>query len=144
MQPYHNLLYREEEPEMLPYCISAGVGVIPWSPLARGVLARPWDDRTSARESSDSYLKAMIRDRETEVDKGIVRRVEEVAKKKGVTMAQVAMAWVLQTKGVSGAIVGLGSRERIEEAVGALAVKLSEQDTKDLESEYVPKVVTGY
>lgn len=143
MQNYHNLLYREEEREMLPYCRATGVGCIPWSPVARGVLTRPWTDRTTAREASDNFLKSLIRSRETEVDKAIVDRVEEVAGKKGVGMAQVAMAWCLGQKGVN-PIVGLGSKERIDQAVEAVKVELTEKEKKFLEEPYLPKAVQGY
>jgi versiconal hemiacetal acetate reductase len=87
MQNYHNLLAREEEREMIPYCLDAGVGIIPWSPLARGVLARPWNSRSTVCEFADRTLSSHIRGRETEGDKAIVDQVEEVAGKKGVSMA---------------------------------------------------------
>jgi len=83
MQNYHNLLYREEEREMIPYCKDTGVGLIPWSPLARGALTRPWDTRDTLRENTDNRLKNLIRSRETEADKAIVDRVEEIAEGKG-------------------------------------------------------------
>ena len=143
MQNYHNLIYREEEREMLPYCQATGVGCIPWSPVARGVLTRPWSERSTPREASDNFLKSLIRSRETEVDKAIVDRVEEVGKKKGVSMAQVAMAWCLLQKGVN-PIVGLGSKERIDQAVEAVKVRLSEEERKYLEEPYLPKTVQGY
>lgn len=143
MQNYHNLIYREEEREMLPYCAATGVGCIPWSPVARGVLTRPWDQRGTDREKSDNFLKTLIRTKETEVDKTIVDRLEEVSKKKGVKMAQVATAWVLQRPMVN-PIIGLSSKERIDEAVEAIKVKLTEEETKYLEEPYMPKAVTGY
>ena len=143
MQNYHNLLYREEEREMLPYCSDTGVGCIPWSPIARGVLARPWTDRSSLRESTDNFLQSLIRSRETEMDERVVGRLEEVARKKGVKMAQVATAWVLRREGVN-PIIGLGSKERIDEAVGALKVRLSDEEAQYLEEMYLPKVVQGY
>lgn len=143
MQNYHNLVYREEEREMIPYCVDTGVGCIPWSPIARGVLGRPWGDRSTLRESTDNFLQKMIRARETEVDKAIVDRLEEVAKKKGVKMAQVATAWVLR-QDMENPIIGLGSKERIDEAVAALQVKLTDEEAKYLEEPYMPKVVQGY
>lgn len=143
MQNYHNLLYREEEREMLPYCRATGVGLIPWSPVARGVLTRPWGDRSTRREETDNFLKSLIRSRETEVDKAIVDRVEEVAKKKGVGMAQVAIAWGIKQDKVN-PIVGLGSKERIDQAVEATKIKLSDEEAKYLEEPYLPKVVQGY
>ena len=143
MQNYHNLIYREEEREMLPYCAATGVGCIPWSPIARGILARPWSDRSTKRETTDTFLKGLIRSRETETDKVIVDRLEEVSKKKGVSMAQVATAWVLRREGVN-PIVGLGSKERIDQAVEAIKVKLTDEEAKYLEEPYMPKNVAGY
>ncbi|RPB03937.1 Aldo/keto reductase [Choiromyces venosus 120613-1] len=142
MQNYYNLLYREEEREMIPYCKATGVGVIPWSPLARGALARPWASRETLREQSDGYMKTLIRGREDASDKDTTEAVEEVAKKHGVSMAMVATAWTL-AKGVN-PILGLGSVERIEEAVRSLKVKLDEEDLKKLDEDYVPKEVRGH
>ena len=143
MQNYHNLIYREEEREMLPYCRASGVGCIPWSPVARGVLTRPWGDRSTQREGSDNFLKSLIRSRETETDKAIVDRVEEVARKKGVGMAQVAIAWSIRQPGVN-PIVGLGSKERIDQAVDAVKVQLTDKEAKYLEEPYLPKTIQGY
>lgn len=143
MQNYHNLIYREEEREMLPYCRASGVGCIPWSPVARGVLARPWSERSTKREESDNFLKSLIRSKETETDKNIVDRVEEVAKKRGVGMALVAIAWSLKQEAVN-PIVGLGSKERIDEAVEAVKFQLSDEEAKYLEEPYMPKMVQGY
>ena len=143
MQNYYQLLYREEEREMLPYCRATGVGCIPWSPVARGVLTRPWSERGTAREESDNFLKSLIRSKETEIDKAIVDRVEEVAKKKGVAMAQIAIAWSLNQKGVN-PILGLGSKERIDQAVEAVKVQLTDEEAKYLEEPYMPKAVSGY
>ncbi|MCJ1250127.1 hypothetical protein MMC30_007353 [Trapelia coarctata] len=142
MQNFYNLLYREEEREMIPYCRDVGVGCIPWSPIARGVLSRPWQDRTSLRESHDNYLNVMV-NRDSEVDKAIVDRVEEIAKAKGVSMAAVATAWCLSKPGVN-PIVGLNSKERIDQAVEAIQVKLTEEEVKRLEEPYLPKMITGH
>lgn len=140
MQNYHNLIAREEEREMIPYCLDTGVGIIPWSPIARGVLARPWDSRSTLRENTDGALKMLVRSRETESDKVIVDRVEELAGKKGVSMAQIALAWSLSHQSEC-PIVGLNSTQRIDEAVGALKVKLSAEEIQYLEEPYVPKTV---
>lgn len=143
MQNYFNLLYREEEREMIPYCRATGVGLIPWSPLARGALARPFDERgTTTRDSTDNALQWLVRARENDVDKAIVGRVEEVAKREGVSMAAVATAWSV-AQGVC-PIVGLGSKERIEEAVRNSNLVLSAEDRKYLEEPYAPKTVVGY
>lgn len=128
---------------MIPYCHDSGVGVIPWSPIARGVLARPWGDRSTVREATDGALKLMVRSRETEADKAIVDRVEELARKKGVTMAQVAIAWSLSHQGVN-PIVGLNSTQRIDEAVASVGVRLEEGEIAYLEEPYVPKSVTAF
>ncbi|KAI9730378.1 MAG: hypothetical protein M1834_005888 [Cirrosporium novae-zelandiae] len=140
MQNYHNLLYREEEREMLPYCKATGVGIIPWSPLARGALARPWSKtHDSARDSSDVWMEAIVRAGQGNPDKTVVDRVEELAEKKGVKMAQVAVAWSLKKE--VNPILGLMSAERIDEAVGALKVELTEREMKYLEEPYIPKLI---
>jgi aryl-alcohol dehydrogenase-like predicted oxidoreductase len=138
MQNYHNLLYREEEREMIPYCKATGVGLIPWSPIARGILARPWSQETH-RAKNDQYVTAIKGEKES--DKEIVGRVEEIAKKRGVSMAVVAIAWTIK-KGDS-PIVGLGSIKRIDEAVDAVHFELSDEEAKYLEEPYVPKAVFG-
>ncbi|EXJ54216.1 alcohol dehydrogenase [Cladophialophora yegresii CBS 114405] len=142
MQNYHNLLYREEENEMIPYCNHTGVGVIPWSSVARGALTRPWDDRSSSREQTDGGLKHMVRSADDKADREVVGRVEEVAKKLKKSMAQVAIAWSL-SKGVN-PIVGMNKMERMDEALEASKMKLSEKDIKFLEEPYLPKKRQGY
>lgn len=142
MQNYHNLLYREEEREMIPYCKASGVGVIPWSPVARGALCRPFGDRSSEREKSDGFLKNNIRAFENDIDKQIVDRVEEVAKKNGVSMTCIAMAWSLK-QGFN-PIIGLNSEKRIDEAVDNAKFELSDEDAKYLEEPYKPKTIKGY
>jgi len=139
MQNYYNLIYREEEREMIPYCKHTGVGLIPWSPIARGVLARPFGDRGTTREQTDYYLMTLIRQKETESDRAIVEKVEEIAKARGVSMAIVAMSYVMQ-KGMM-PIVGLGSVKRIEEAVRAVAFTLEQDEIKALEEPYIPRPV---
>lgn len=143
MQGFYSLIYREEEREMIPYCKATGVGLLPWSPLAAGVLAHPWHDRTDAREQSDLFLKALFRGREEEADKEIVARVEKVAKKMGIAMAQVAMAWVFGKGGLT-PICGLETRERIDQAIKAVHITLTEEDMKYLEKPYLSKAVSGY
>lgn len=128
---------------MIPLCRATGVGLIPWSPIARGVLARPWSERSTVRENSDNFLKSLIRSKENDVDKLIVDRLEEVAKKRGVAMALVATAWCLKQEGVN-PIIGLGSKERIDQAVEAVRFELSEEEAKFLEEPYLPKTVQGY
>lgn len=143
MQNYYNLIYREEENEMIPYCNHTGVGLIPWSPVARGALTRPYSSRDTLREKTDNYLKSLIRSRDDKVDEEIINRVEEVAKKIGKSMAQVAIAWTLSKKDVC-PIVGLNKPERIDEAIEATKIKLDEEDIKYLEEPYQPKKRQGY
>ena len=150
MQNYHNLLYREEEREMIPYCKYTGVHLIPWSPIARGRLTRPYDserldpDSKTTREDTDPWTK--ILNYKSEGDKAVTDRVEEMAKKKGVSMAMVAMVWSLM-KGVS-PIVGLSSVERIDQAVEAVRQAgkglLTKEDMTFLEELYRPKPVEGH
>ncbi|KAL6414036.1 putative aryl-alcohol dehydrogenase protein [Ilyonectria robusta] len=120
MQNFYNLVYREEEREMIPFCKATGVGIIPWSPMARGLLTRPWGTAESERARGDKYSAVWNVGASSEV----VGRVEQLAKKKGVSMAVLATAWVLH-KGCS-PILGLNKPERIEEAVGALQGPLLE------------------
>ncbi|KAJ5606066.1 Aldo/keto reductase [Penicillium lagena] len=143
MQNYHNLIAREEEREMIPYCLDSGVGLIPWSPMARGALARPWGERSSIREKTDGAIERLVRSRESEADKIIVSRVEEVALKKGLSMAQIAMAWSLSHRNMC-PIVGLSSTARIDEAVKSVKVKLTDEEIRYLEEAYVPKTVAGW
>ncbi|KIX05218.1 versiconal hemiacetal acetate reductase [Rhinocladiella mackenziei CBS 650.93] len=143
MQNYYNLLYREEENEMIPYCHHTGVGLIPWSPVARGALTRPWGSRDTLREKTDNFLHVLVRSRDDKVDEEIIGRVEKVAHKMGKSMAQVAIAWCLSKKDVF-PIVGLNKKERIDEAVEACKIKLSEEDIQYLEEPYQPKRRQGY
>lgn len=143
MQNYHNLIAREEEREMIPYCVDTGVGIIPWSPVARGALTRPWGSRSTLRENTDKALGSLIRGRETESDKAIVDRLEELAKKKDVSMAQVAIAWSLSHP-LENPIVGLNSKQRIDEAVASIKVQLTDEEIKYLEEPYVPKGVSAF
>ncbi|KAH6693484.1 voltage-gated potassium channel subunit beta-3 [Plectosphaerella plurivora] len=137
MQGLYNLLSREDEREMVPYCKATGVGLMPWSPLSAGMLAHSWTDRSDPRETSDVFLKSLFRSREAAADEAIVGRVEELAKKKGISMAQVAMAWVL-SKGMS-PICGLESKERIDQALEALSVELTVEEIGFLEEPYLPR-----
>lgn len=143
MQGLYNMIYREEEREMIPYCKATGVGLLPWSPLAAGVLTHPWADRTDQRETSDIFLKALFRGNEVEADKAIVSRVEALAKRKGVSMAQVATSWIVSRGGMA-PICGLETKERIDQAVEALEVILTKDECRYLEELYVPKSITGY
>ena len=138
MQNFYNLVYREEEREMVPFCKATGVGVIPWSPLARGLLARPWGTGDSDRARNDKYSAVWNAGASPEV----VGRVDELARKKGVSMAVVATAWSLH-KGCC-PILGMNKPERIDEALGALQLRLTDEDVKFLEEEYKPRAVQGH
>jgi aryl-alcohol dehydrogenase-like predicted oxidoreductase len=127
MQGFYNLLYREEEREMFPYCTATGVGLLPWSPLAAGVLAHSWTDRSDKREQQDVFLKALFRSSEDKSAEEIVHRVSVLAHEKGISMAQVATAWVL-SKECTAPILGLDSVERIDQAVRAIKIKLTAEE----------------
>jgi aryl-alcohol dehydrogenase-like predicted oxidoreductase len=144
MQNHYNLLYREEEREMLGLCAAEGVGVIPWSPLARGRLARPWEEKESTgRAASDEVGKRLYAGTEP-ADRAVVDRVGEVASARGVPRAQVALAWLLGKPAVTAPIVGATRPQHLEDAVAALAVKLTPEETARLEEPYVPHSVLGF
>lgn len=142
MQNHLNLLYREEEREMLPLCRDQGIGVIPWSPLARGRLARAPDEKTN-RSETDRFGKFLYRKTE-DADRAVIDRVGELAAARGVPRAQVALAWLLAKPGVTAPIVGATKPEHLADAVAALEVKLSAEDIAKLEEPYVPHAVAGF
>jgi aryl-alcohol dehydrogenase-like predicted oxidoreductase len=142
MQNHLNLLYREEEREMLPLCADQGVGLIPWSPMARGRLARPWDTQT-ARTETDAYGKTLYNATQ-EADRLVVQAVQRMAQRLGVPMARVALAWVLRKPGVSAPIIGATKLEQLDEAAAALSLKLSDEDVAELEAPYLPHPVAGF
>ena len=142
MQNHLNLLYREEEREMLPLCADQGVGLIPWSPMARGRLTRPWDTHT-ARTETDAYGKTLYNATE-EADRLVVEAVQRVAQRLAVPMARVALAWVLRKPGVSAPIIGATKLEQLDEAAAALSLRLSDEDVAELEAPYVPHPVAGF
>ncbi|AIQ41424.1 aldo/keto reductase [Paenibacillus sp. FSL R7-0312] len=142
MQNYVNLLYREEEREMLPLCEAEGIGVIPWSPLARGRLTRDWQE-TSTRSESDQFAK-LLYSRTEEADRLVALRVKEIAEERGLPRAQVALAWVLQKKPVTAPIVGATSMSHLEDAAAAVSVTLSPEDVLRLEEPYIPHPVMGF
>jgi aryl-alcohol dehydrogenase-like predicted oxidoreductase len=139
MQDQYNLLMREEEREMFPLLRDQGVGAIPWSPLARGRLARPWQHETT-RSDSDEFGKRLYQ----EGDAAIVEAVRTIAERRGVPMAQVALAWVLRNPVVDAPIVGATKEHHLSDAVGALAVDLTTDEVDDLERAYSPRTPTGY
>jgi aryl-alcohol dehydrogenase (NADP+) len=144
MQPHYNLVYREEEREMLPLCIDEGIGVIPWSPLARGFLAgnRTRDKQgDTSRAQSDDYAHQMYY---TDSDFTIVERVVELAKRRGVAAAQIALAWILHRPGVTAPIVGASKIDQIEQSIAAVELELSAEELAFLEEPYVPHRVLGH
>jgi len=140
MQNHHSLIYREEEREMFPTLKYFGVGAIPWSPLARGFLTRPLKEQTK-RGSTDRMISMYGNAAGTEE---IINRVEEVAKKKGISMAQVAVAWSLSKEGVTAPIVGTTSLKNLEEIIAAVKIKLTEEEIKYLEEPYKTQAVIGH
>jgi aryl-alcohol dehydrogenase-like predicted oxidoreductase len=139
MQNHYNLLYREEEREMLPLCADEGIGVIPWSPLARGRLTRPWSEETS-RSDTDEVLKGLYQPG----DRQIVEKVAEIAAARGVTPAQVALAWVSRSPVVTSPIVGATKPQHLTDAITSLDITLTESEAEALESEYTPRAVAGH
>lgn len=140
MQNHYNLIYREEERDMLPLCEDQGVGVIPWSPLARGRLTRPWGTET-IRSETDEFGSKLYR---STSDETIVNRVSEVAGRLQLPQAQVALAWILSKPAVSAPIIGATKGRHIEDAVAAVDIELSDEDIAMLESPYEPHDVTGF
>src|SRR5438132_10238889 len=144
IQPHYNLLNREEEREMLPLCLAEGIGVLPWSPLARGRLARAWETQPSTvRGQTDEYGKKLYSGTE-EMDKPVVDRVGEIAKARDIPRAQIALAWLLHKPAVTAPIVGATKSHHLEEAVAALDVKLSDAEIEALEAPYVPHSIAGF
>ncbi|KLO06997.1 Aldo/keto reductase [Schizopora paradoxa] len=139
MQNHYSLAYREEEREMFPTLKHFGVGSIPWSPLARGFLTRPLDAKTK-RGDSDNALKRYS----TDANEATVARVEELARKKGVSMAKIALAWVLHRDGVTAPIVGTTSLKNLEDLIAAVHVDLSDEEMKYIEETYAPMAVFGH
>jgi aryl-alcohol dehydrogenase-like predicted oxidoreductase len=143
MQDYYSLLYRENEREMIPYCQDTGVGIIPFSPLARGLLTRPYGSQATTRQKTDIYSEFLLGET-TNTDIEIIGRVEKLARQKGVSMATIAIAWCT-AKGVI-PILGLGSIDRVNQTVEGLALTktglLSKDEIEFLEEKYIPKPVT--
>jgi aryl-alcohol dehydrogenase-like predicted oxidoreductase len=140
MQNHYNLLNREEEREMLPLCADQGVGVIPWSPLARGRLTRDWDDKTE-RSESDAFGSRLY---QPDADRVVVDRVAEVAAARGVPRAQVALAWMLSKPVVTSPIIGATKISHLDDAVAAVDLELSAEEIARLEEPYVPHEVAGF
>jgi aryl-alcohol dehydrogenase-like predicted oxidoreductase len=139
MQNHYNLLYREEEREMMPLCADWGIGSIPWSPLARGRLTRDWDEQT-ARSETDEFGRFLYRDE----DRSIVEQVAALADARGVTRAQIALAWLLSKPVVSSPIVGVTKAYQLEDAISAVSITLEADEIEALEKPYRPHRVAGH
>jgi aryl-alcohol dehydrogenase-like predicted oxidoreductase len=141
MQDHLNLLYREEEREMLPLCKAEGIGVIPWSPLARGRLTRPWGTETH-RTETDNFGKTLYKDEQS--DKAIVEAVMKIAATRTVAPAQIALAWVLQKAPVTAPIVGVTKPEQLDDAIAAVEIELTAAEVTAVEAPYTPRAVAGF
>jgi aryl-alcohol dehydrogenase-like predicted oxidoreductase len=143
MQNFYNLLYREEEREMMGLCEAEGIGVIPWSPLARGRLTRAWQSETTKRSETDQFSKVIF-SKTDEADRKVVDRLGELAERRGVPRATFALAWMLSKPVVTAPIVGATKQNHLDDAVSALSVKLSAEEIAALEESYVPHPVVGF
>jgi len=144
MQNHYNLIYREEEREMIPLCLAEGIGVIPWSPLARGFLTgtrRQDSYGETARSLSDEYSRALYT---PETDFEIIDRVAELAQRRGVKRATIALAWMLQKPGITAPIIGASKMGHLEDGLAALEIKLAEEEMKFLEERYQPHTIVGH
>ena len=142
MQNHYNLLYREEEREMMPLCTNEGIAAIPWSPLARGYLTRPWREET-ARTRTDPYGTKLYAS-DGEADRQVIERVATLAASRGVPRAQIAVAWITQKPLVTAPIIGASKPQHLTDAVAALALKLEASEIEQLEAPYVPHQVAGH
>jgi len=142
MQDHYNLIHREEEREMLPLCAAEGIGVLPWSPLARGRLTRDWDEGTE-RTRTDEFGKTLYT-ANVESDRQVVARVAEIAKRRGVPRATVALAWMLHKPVITSPIVGVSKPHHLDDAVAALALRLAPEEIAALEEPYVTRPVVGF
>jgi aryl-alcohol dehydrogenase-like predicted oxidoreductase len=143
MQNYYNLLYREEEREMMPLCQSEGVGVIPWSPLARGRLTRPWQTEPTKRFETDQFGKTLYSKTE-DADHKVVDRLGELSEKRGFPRAQLALAWMLSKPFITSPIVGATKPHHLVDAVAALSLRLTPEEIASLEEPYTPHPVLGF
>ena len=142
MQNHLNLLHREEEREMLPFCLDQNIAVVPWSPLARGRLTRPWDE-ISERQKTDAFGKTLYQ-QTADSDRRVVEEVFRIAKARGVPPAQVALAWVVQKPGVTAPIIGASKPNHLPDALVALSLNLTNEEIAALEAPYVPHPVQGH
>ncbi len=143
MQNHYNLIYREEEREMMPLCQSEHIGVIPWSPLARGRLARPWQTENTKRFATDQFGKSMYTQTE-DADRKVVERLGEIAEQRGVPRAQLALAWMLSKPFVTSPIVGATKPHHLDDAAAAASLLITPEEVAALEQPYTPHPVLGF
>jgi len=143
MQNHYNLLYREEEREMNPLCQSEGVGLIPWSPLARGVLAGSRKAGT-VRSKTDTFGSSLYNQKTEEADQKVIAVLEEVSRERGLPPAQIALAWLMHKPGMVAPIVGASKPQHLEDAIASTTIKLSETEIKRLEEPYIPHAIAGH
>jgi aryl-alcohol dehydrogenase-like predicted oxidoreductase len=144
MQDHYNLIYREEEREMIPLCIEEGIGVIPWSPLARGKITRlSTDAQNSYRAETDEFGKVLYK-QTWESDVKVIDTVTEIAKKRDIPQAQIGLAWILGKPGVTSPIVGATKEHHLDDAAAALSVKLTSEEVAALEEHYVAHPILGH
>jgi aryl-alcohol dehydrogenase-like predicted oxidoreductase len=144
MQNYYNLLYREEEREMMGLCQAEGIGVIPWSPLGRGRLTRPWENEPSTDRAATDQFGKFLYSKTEEMDRPVVERLAELAGTRGVPMAQLALAWMLKKSYITAPIIGATKPHHLEDAVAALTLSLSTEEISLLEERYLPHPVAGF
>jgi aryl-alcohol dehydrogenase-like predicted oxidoreductase len=144
MQNHYNLLYREEEREMLGLCAAEGIGVLPWSPLARGRLTRPWETKPSTDRAATDEMIGKLYAKTEEADRQVVERVGRIAEARQIPRAQVALAWLLSKSVVTSPIIGATKPHHLEDAVAAVSVKLTPEEITSLEQPYVPHEVAGF
>jgi aryl-alcohol dehydrogenase-like predicted oxidoreductase len=142
MQNHYNLLYREEEREMMRLCAAEGIGVLPWSPLARGRLTRDWGESSNRMETDEVGKKLYANVEET--DRKIVELVTEIAAERGVPRAQVALAWMLQKPVITSPIIGASKPHHLDDAIAALSLNLTSEEIAALEEPYMPHPVAGF
>ena len=144
MQNHYNLLYREEEREMMGLCAAERIGVIPWSPLARGRLTRPWDQQDSTERSGTDAFGTTLYAKAEQADRAVAQRVSELAGARGLPLAQVALAWILSKSYITSPIVGATKPNHLDDAVAALKIKLTAEEIARLEEPYLPHPVAGF
>lgn len=144
MQNHYNLLYREEEREMLGLCRAENIGVLPWSPLARGKLARPWEDEPSTNRGATDEISKSMYAATAAADKAVVERLGELSVRRNIPRAQLALAWLLHQSAVTSPIIGTTKPHHLDDALAALTVKLTPEDIASLEAPYIPHPVLGF